>query len=107
MYRSITGLLTVPTVEAKYERVHNDGNLWSEGYLRRSSCAVMPLHSFTISAADVVGHAITNRWIWSGWTVNSTMRQPCSLHLFSMRLLQSLAMSPTSKALRRLGVQTR
>src|SRR5215510_6467185 len=107
IYASITAWLTFPTVAAKYERVHRDGSLSNCLYLWRSPCAVIPLHSLTISAAVVVGHATTHRWMWSGLTARSTIRQPRSRHFASSNARHSVATSPTNTALRRLGVHTK
>jgi hypothetical protein len=64
MYFRIVSLLTLPAVLAKYERVHNEGNLIrGSGYCFRKHLEVTPLHSFTTSAALSVGQTCTKRWI--------------------------------------------
>jgi len=55
--------LTDPTVAAKYERVHKEGNLLKRGLnscLREKEVALF--NSLTTSAALSVGHTLTKRW---------------------------------------------
>jgi len=55
--------LTDPTVAAKYERVHKEGNLLKRGLnsgLREKEVA--SFNSFTTSVALSVGHTLTKRW---------------------------------------------
>ncbi len=68
-------------VAAKHERVQSDGILLRSRCLFHSLCEVTPLHSFTTSAAEVVGQTCTNRLTRSGLTASST-DVPASLVAF-------------------------
>jgi hypothetical protein len=78
-----------------------DGSLSKCGNSRRREKDVMPLHSFTTSAALSDGVTCTNRWIWSGWIANARISQPCSEHLPSISSRQRAATDPTNTGLRR------
>jgi hypothetical protein len=62
MYVRIVSWLTLPAVEAKYERVPMDGSLSRCGNSLCREKDVTPLHAFTTSAALSEGVARTNRY---------------------------------------------